>query len=126
MINKNLVYLFFITITLASSLVLADGPLTITTSSGCPTGVSGDGSCPEGYPGGAVCRDSGARVRWISSGNAIQSIYKKSGSEGSLQGCNGNGPAEYQCSAVGSSGTYIEYNVQLDGCQVFDPTIIIR
>ncbi len=124
--NKNPLYLVFITATLVSSLVLADGPLTITTSGGCPTGVSSDGSCPAGYPGGAVCRDSGARVRWISSGNAIQSIYKKPDSAGELQGCTSNGPAEYQCSAVGSSGTSINYNVQLDGCSVFDPTIIIR
>jgi hypothetical protein len=124
--NKNLLFLVFITTTLASSLVFADGPLTITTSGGCPTGVSSDGSCPAGYPGGAACRDSGARVHWISSGNAIQSIYKKSSSAGELQGCVSNGPSDYQCSAVGSSGTSINYNVQLEGCAVFDPTIIIR
>jgi hypothetical protein len=125
--NKILPSLIFFTTILVSSLVMADGPLTImTNNSGCPTGVSSDGSCPAGFPGGAACRNSGARVQWISNGNAIQSIFKKENSEGQLRGCTGNGPAEYHCSAVGPSGTHIIYNVQLESCQVLDPTIIIR
>lgn len=123
-ISRSIVFLAF---TFISSLVFADGPLTIQTSAdGCPTGVTSDGSCPAGYPGGAACRDSGARVRWVSTGNDIESIYKKDGSQGQLRGCNANGPADYQCSAVGASGDYIDYNVKLVGCEVFDPTIIIR
>jgi hypothetical protein len=125
--NKILPSLIFFTTILVSSLVMADGPLTIMTDdSGCPTDVSSDGSCPAGFPGGAACRASGARVQWISNGNAIQSIFKKADSEGQLRGCNGNGPAEYHCSAVGASGTYIDYNVQLENCPPYDPTIIIR
>ena len=66
-ISRSIVFLAF---TFISSLVFADGPLTIQTSGGCPTGVSSDGSCPAGYPGGAACRDTGAVVRWVSTGTA--------------------------------------------------------
>ncbi len=42
-ISRSIVFLAF---TFISSLVFADGPLTIQTSAdGCPTGVTSDGSC---------------------------------------------------------------------------------
>jgi hypothetical protein len=122
-ISRSIVFLAF---TFISSLVFADGPLTIQTSAdGCPTGVTSDGSCPAGYPGGAACRDTGAVVRWVSTGNDIEEIYKKPDSAGRLE-CNGRGPTGYQCVVTGTSGDYIDYNVKLVGCEVFDPTIIIR
>ena len=45
-ISRSIVFLAF---TFISSLVFADGPLTIQTSAdGCPTGVTNDGSCGGG------------------------------------------------------------------------------
>jgi hypothetical protein len=127
--NKKTILSFLFTSLIAlTSSVFADGPLTINVDAeGCPTGVTGDGSCPAGYPGSAACRDSGARVRWITSGNAIESITKKDEqAPGKLNGCNANGPGDYQCTAVGNSGDNIDYNIKLAGCKLFDPTIIIK
>lgn len=124
-ISRSIVFLAF---TFISSLVFADGPLTIQTSAdGCPTGVTNDGSCGGGVSNGPACRDTGARVRWISTGNDIVSISEKYEEDpGELRGCTPNGPADYHCSAVGASGDAIEYDVLLEGCPPFDPTIIIR
>ncbi|MCB1694211.1 MAG: hypothetical protein KDI19_15675 [Pseudomonadales bacterium] len=108
---------------LQPALASADDVLIISTSNGCPTGVPSDGSC-----GGNTCRNSGASVKWRTTGNPVESIYIKSNSAGTLDNCRqqGNGPFDYHCIAHGNKGDRIDYNIKLQDCEEFDPTIIIK